>query len=115
MVSKTNRNLILFVIVIAIIGAVYAIQYAKEMSTDKEVMKCIAENSILYVSKTCSHCAEQKLILGDSLEYFNLIDVAEHPEVWTEKNLIGVPTWEVEDKMYPGVKSVLELKNITGC
>lgn len=113
--GKKKSNLIMLAIILAIIGAIWAIEYTKDKYEDVRTMKCIAANSTLIVSKTCDYCYQQKLVLGDSIKYFEIIDVAEHPEVWEQYNLRGVPTWIVDEEKYAGLKTIKQLKEITSC
>ena len=36
-------------------------------------------------------------------------------EKCVEANIPGYPTWIINNKQYPGVKSIEELKQLTGC
>jgi len=109
-----KNNIILFVIIIAIILIISIIFYFKtNNSLDEKTARCIASKSQLYVSKTCSHCAEQKQILGDYFNYFNIIDCLE--EIEKCENILAVPTWIINNKQYTGVKSLKELKRLTNC
>ena len=119
MVSKAKRNVILLMVIVAIILAILIINYFKGLSNGQDAeLKCIAENSLLYVSKTCSHCAQQKSILGEGIKYFNMTDClesAEKTEYCAENNITSVPSWIINNTKYTGVKSIGELKSLTGC
>ena len=116
MTDKTKRNIILILLIVAIILVILIINYVKGNSNGSdETLKCIAENSKLYVSKTCSHCAEQKAILGDGLNYFNMTDCAENAQKCADDGVAVVPTWIIGNQTYSGVKSIDELKILTGC
>lgn len=110
----------IIILVVVVIAIILIINHLKGSSSENEAtMKCIAERSRVIVSPTCSACAYQKQILKENLEdyenYFELIDVSEHPEIWEEYSLEGVPTWIINETLYPGVRSIEELKIITGC
>ena len=106
-------NLVFWGIAIAVVILVALIFYFKSDSADDETLKCIANNSKLYVLKTCSHCADQKQILGSGLKYFELIDCGDFPEKCI--GISGVPAWEINGERSSGVKSISELKELTGC
>ena len=118
-----KKSISTFIILIAVvITIILFINYLKKddnSNASKEEMLCIAENSKLIVSVTCGHCTDQKKILKDNLEdyenYFELLEILENPELWEQYNLIGVPTWVINEKTYPGVKSIKKLKELTGC
>ena len=113
-----KNTFILIGLIAVIILAVGVISYFKASPitgltiTDDEA-KAIAANSTLIYSKTCSHCIEQEQILGKYIIYFNLVDVAEHPEILKQYQVKGVPAWIINGKKYEGVKSLKELKDLT--
>jgi len=109
-------KIILAILIMTVIGIIITITLANQpKNTDEQTMQCIAENSKLIVSKTCGHCAHQKEILGDHLNKFTLLSVDENPGLYEEYNLIGVPTWIINENTYPGLKSIEQLKELTGC
>jgi len=117
MTTKKKSNIIMIVLIIAIILVIIGIEYIQGdwFNGDEKTLKCIADNSVLYVSKTCSHCAAQKLELGDDIKFFNIIDCTEDPDKCVEAELIGVPTWIINEEKYPGRRTIEELKELTNC
>lgn len=105
--------IILSVAVIIIILAIYF--FRKNGNLDEEIIKCIASKSLLIAKKDCGTCAYQKQILGNYTSYFDIIDIIEYPEIVEQYNLIKVPTWIIDGKKYTGVKTLKDLKKITGC
>ena len=113
---KTKEIIFTIALIIIIISAIFIITSLKPNGNhEEEEMQCIADNSKLIVSKTCGHCATQKNMLGEHLNKFTLLSVNEHPELWEQYNLIGVPTWIINEKSYPGVQSITKLKELTNC
>lgn len=114
---KTKEITFTVVLVVIIIAVIFSINYfkANENSINEETMKCIANNTILVVSKTCSHCANQKKALEPYLNDFKLLEVTENPDIIQKYNIRAVPTWIISEKIYEGEKSVNELKQLTGC
>lgn len=76
---------------------------------------CIASEAKLYTSMGCSYCEKQKKILGDDLELFSVTECRDNPEVCVQSNIQVIPTWIIDDKDYAGVRSLEELKELTGC
>ena len=114
--KKDVNKFIFFLLIIVIIGAIFLINYLKSNDNpEEETMKCIAEKSELFVSKTCGHCASQKQILGEYITYFNIIDCTTNQEKCTSNNILYVPTWIIDDKKYTGKKAISELKELTKC
>ena len=113
---KTKEITVIVFLVIVVLGMILFINYVKANGdSDEKTMKCIAEKSQIVVSKTCSACAYQKEILGGYAEYFELIDFSEHPEIIEQYSITGVPTWIINNQAYPKVKSIEQLKELTGC
>lgn len=107
---------VLIILTAIVIGIILIISYLKDGgNSDNEMMKCIANNSLLIVSKTCSHCANQLKILGDSKDKFEIIYIDEAPEVIDQYGITGVPAWVINGRVYSGVKSINGLKKLTGC
>ena len=107
---------ILIILVVVVIGIILVINYINDDGDyDAETMQCIADNSMLIASKTCSHCIEQKIILGDDYGIFNVVYVGEYPGIFDEYNLRGVPAWIINNDIYYGPQEVSKLKQLTGC
>lgn len=74
----------------------------------------------MYTAYTCPHCHEQKQLLGK--EAVNLINDIEcnpkgknaRPELCQAAGLKGVPTWEINGKLYPGVQRLETLADLSG-
>jgi glutaredoxin len=115
---KNKKKLIIWLTIILIIAAVALINYWPSNSNsdiDEATMQCIAQNSQLYVSKTCPHCAQQKQILGDYLSLFEMIDCIDNQQACIEAGIEYVPTWVIRGERNTGVFELSELKAMTGC
>jgi len=116
--KRVKNNIIILIIALAIVIIIFAVIYhGKSIVLEEKEFKCIAEKSELYTTKTCSHCAEQKIILGDYLGYFNVIDCLDPTQIekCKENNIDRVPAWKINDSVYFGVRNLNELKTLTGC
>ncbi len=78
-------------------------------------IKCIAGKSKLYISRTCGHCANQKEILGEYLDYFDVTDCVSDQQGCIDAEIKGVPTWIISSEKYTGTKSLKDLKQLAGC
>lgn len=107
--------LVLGIIVILIIIGIKFIPDLFQPEITEQDMQCIADNSILIVSKTCGYCAKQKEMLGEHLNKFNLLYTDEDPTLFDTYNLRGVPTWVINERSISGVQSLKTLKELTGC
>jgi len=115
-----KNTIVLLVLIAIVIASISLIYYVKANGNhDNITMMCIAENSKIIVSPTCSACAYQKNILKEHMEnyedYFKIISLAEHPELLEQYNLKGVPTWIINEQTYTGARSINQLKELTGC
>jgi len=117
---KISNNLISILIIIAVIG-IFVLFFVKNNQTQStenvsdQVMRCIAGKSEVYVSTGCPHCAKQEEILGSSLQYFILTDCRKTSQECVDKNIQVVPTWIISGERYEGVRSIAQLRNLTGC
>ena len=100
-------------IVILIIIAILTLK--NNSNHDEEVIKCIAEKAKIYSSLTCSACKKQKEIFG---EYYNLLDETDcfyETQKCIDAQIPGYPTWIINGQQNPGVKTIEQLKQLTGC
>jgi glutaredoxin len=111
--NKSKGGIFIFVILVVIIS-ILVIDNQK-IDPDENLMRCIAKESKLYVLKTCGHCAAQKQILGDHLKLFNLVECSEERDECTKRGIKGVPAWFINDQVHSGVRSIDQLKELTGC
>ena len=113
--KDTKIYLILIIIVILIIGVIYYIKNNNKITPEETTMKCISSKAILYSKTDCSHCKQQKQILGEYSNLFNIIECDKQPILCSKNSITGTPTWEINGKFYQGVKSIKELSDLTGC
>lgn len=109
----TKIYLSLVVIVIIIIAGIYYLKSNNQTTPEEQTMKCIASKAILYSQTTCSHCKQQKEILGEYVKLFTVIECDKEPSKCIE--IKGTPTWKINEKYYEGVKSIKELADTAGC
>lgn len=86
-----------------------------QITPEEKTMRCIAEKSVLYSKTTCVLCKQQKEILGNYIELFKIAECDETPEICLLKQIKATPTWEINGKLYSGVKSIKELADLAGC
>jgi glutaredoxin len=107
--------LILVVIILAVIAGIYYFKNIKQTTPEENTIKCIAKNAVMYSQTDCSHCKQQKQILGEYQSLFNIIECDKETDLCMKKEIIGTPTWEINGKFYPGIKSIKELADLTNC
>lgn len=78
--------------------------------------KCLTEKgAMIYTSKTCSHCQNQKKLFGDSWQYINDVDCNDNPIVCSQAGIQGVPNWMINGESLLGEQSLEILAEKTGC
>lgn len=78
--------------------------------------QCLSDNGVvMYGTRTCGVCSMQKEVFGDSFQYVNYIAYNEDPDLFHEKNISSVPTWEIDGEFHVGLKTIEQLSDLTGC
>lgn len=106
------------IVILIIIGIYYWKNSNSNETVNEEIMKCIAEKSIMYSQTACSHCIQQKEILGDYLELFNVIECDESKEETKkclDEGITGTPTWVINGKKAEGIQSIKQLRELAEC
>lgn len=111
--KKVYKSQLIVLGIILLVIAIFFIPTKKVAETEEEIAKCIGEKATLYVQLGCSHCKTQENILGENMNYINMVDCFYEPEKCS--SVEATPTWEIKGKYYIGVKSFNELKEMTGC
>ncbi|PSR16051.1 hypothetical protein C8255_19875 [filamentous cyanobacterium CCP3] len=88
----------------------YEAQLAEHLATTGGVM---------YGAYWCPHCADQKAMFKESAEQLPYVECAAdgdnpQPELCQQKGIAGYPTWEIGGQLYPGVRSLDELADLSG-
>lgn len=77
-----------------------------------------ATGSAMYGAYWCPHCADQKAIFGDAVDQLPYVECAAdgenaQPDLCSAKGIQAYPTWEINGQLYPGVKSLDELAQLS--
>jgi hypothetical protein len=114
--------LLIFVVVLAIIGVIFYFKEKNPENNDscpitEETINCIANKSILIASPTCPHCAEQEDILAGNISCFKVYftNKEEGMALADKYGVEYVPAWIINEKVNYGVKTIEQLKEMTGC
>ena len=83
----------------------------------KALAQCLADNNAtMYGAYWCSHCQNQKTLLGDSFELVNYVECTEETQLCLDKKIEGYPTWIFGDgHRLAGELSLKELAQESGC
>jgi len=78
--------------------------------------KCLTQKgAAMYGLKTCSHCADQKAMFGNSFQYVTYVECSEQQALCNAKGVTAVPSWEINGKIEVGVKPLADLSTEIGC
>lgn len=78
--------------------------------------RCLTEKGVvMYGSKYCPHCLNQKEMFGTSFQYINYVECTEDSNLCTEKGITAVPAWSINGNLYTGEKTIQELSSLSGC
>ncbi|MHA1852452.1 MAG: glutaredoxin family protein [Candidatus Heimdallarchaeaceae archaeon] len=78
--------------------------------------QCLSDKGIvMYGSKYCSHCENQKALFGDAFKYINYVECTENKQTCIEKGIMYVPAWIINGEKYTGEMSLERLSELSGC
>lgn len=134
--SKKN---IIIVIVLVVVVAALVVFVSRQPQVEKEqgervagaydeFAQCLYSNGMrMYGSVTCSLCARQRALFGNSFDLIKEIECDprnddSQTELCIEKNISHTPTWIFEGKdennvhrFEPGLISLKKLSEVSGC
>ncbi|MFH7243739.1 MAG: glutaredoxin family protein [Spirulina sp.] len=78
-----------------------------------------ATGGTMYGAYWCPHCADQKAMFGDAVDQLPYVECAAdgenaQPDLCSAKGIQAYPTWEINGQLYPGVKSLEDLAQLSG-
>jgi protein-disulfide isomerase len=78
--------------------------------------KCLTDKGVvMYGSKYCPHCRNQKEMFGDAFQYVNYIECTEERQKCMDAGITGVPAWIIDGNKYEGVQPLEKLAELAGC
>ena len=109
-----KKILLIFMLIFAI-SFVYGCGQQDENGKYDTFAKALTENSVkMYGTEWCSHCKSQKELFGASFQYINYIDCDKQSEECQTAGVKGFPTWEIDERLYPGEQSFEDLSLYSG-
>ena len=92
----------------------------KENQANVNFAKFLTNNNVvLYTAWYCSHCHNQKDLFGkEALKELTIVECAEQDEytfseVCKAKDITGTPSWEIDNHIFSGTRSLAELAELT--
>lgn len=117
----TSKHLAIVAIVAVAAVAVYYIGAfltgrATEVGNYDDLAKCLTDKgAVMYGSKYCGHCENQKELFGNSFQYITYVECTEQTQLCQENGVRAVPAWEINGELHVGFKSLDELALMVGC
>ena len=108
-----KKNYVTILIILGIIIFSIIVLNKPSIETSEDVVKCIGENSKLYVQLGCHACESQEELFGENYKYLDVVDCFYDRDKCSE--IRYTPTWIIKGEKYVGVQSIEELKELTGC
>jgi protein-disulfide isomerase len=113
---KVKINLWAIAIVVGILGLVVWKNLAPSDETLGAFAQCLADKGVvMYGSKYCGHCNNQKKMFGDSFKYITYIECTEQMQTCQDNGITGVPAWIINGQKYTGEQSIERLSQLSGC
>lgn len=110
------------VVIIIVAGILFLVQTNSKPGKLDQFAQCLKDKgAVFYGAFWCSHCQNQKAMLGKSAEFLPYIECST-PDgkgqlaICKEKNITAYPTWEFTDGSRElGEVSLQKLSEKTGC
>ena len=82
--------------------------------------KCLTSNGVkMYGSFQCPHCADQKVLFGDSIKYVDYVEcgplTGPEAQVCKDANIVGYPTWKIGGSYVKGTQTLQDLAKYSNC
>ena len=108
-----KKHVTILVILSVIIFSIIIIFDEPNTETSEDIVKCIGQNSKLYVQLGCHACESQEEIFGENYKYLDVVDCFYERDKCSE--IKYTPTWIIKGEEYVGVQSIEKLKELVGC
>lgn len=99
-------------------GSKNAITGTATFDTDTLAQCIIDSGAIFYGTEWCSHCKNQKELLGDTYNTYKTqfyVDCDKEPNKCSDAGIRGYPTWIIDGQKYEGVQQIDRLANLLSC
>ena len=92
----------------------------KNTASIDDFAKCVGEKTKMYGAFWCGHCQNQKKMFGSAFQYVDYIECDPRGEnsqtdLCLAVGIQGYPSWEINNKLYPGEMSLEKLAELSGC
>ncbi|HLC47729.1 MAG TPA: hypothetical protein VJI13_01535 [Candidatus Norongarragalinales archaeon] len=115
-----NKLIIAGLVIVLVIGGLVVFTSSLPGEYDKFAQCLSNKDATMYGAYWCSHCANQKKMLGNSFKYVNYVECDSagpngKPDLCRQKGITGYPTWIIGNQTYEGEQNLQTLSALTGC
>ena len=114
-IKKKTLNYCVMAIIFLILLTIVIIKIDDNPEINADIVKCIGENSKLYVQTGCGACQVQEDLFGNNYELLDITDCIYEREACTNAQISVTPTWIIGGQSYEGVQQLDRLQEITDC
>ena len=108
-----KKSWVTIIVIIAVIILAIILLRTPSAKVDERTSICIGEKSELYTQLGCHACETQEEMFGEYYEHLNVIDCFYDRDKCDD--IQYTPTWIIDGEKHTGVRSIEELKELTGC
>lgn len=116
--KRRVKRILIWAIVIIAAAAIAFFVYKKTSGPGKydTLARCMTEHGMtMYGTDWCPHCQRQKQLFGKSFQYINYVN-CDLGDACNKAGVQSYPTWAKDGQLFPpGVKSLAELTQTSGC
>lgn len=113
---KRKDTWITFLVIAGIlVVSLFVLSDRNSYETEEDFVRCLGNNSTLYVQDGCSHCETQLDMFGRNRDDLRIVDCFNNQKECINEGVSGTPSWKINGKIYAGVKSINKLKDLSGC
>lgn len=120
--QKRNKLIITFVFLVFLVAGLYFFTdwfskttgYAVGEDPDINLANCLTSKGIkMYGGKSCPICKFQESLFGEAFKFIPYVDCSK--KLMECFDLESVPAWEINGKIYYGIKELSTLRILSGC
>jgi hypothetical protein len=114
---KWNINTVYYIVLAAIaIILLLWLFWPQAAVSQNSFGECLTTNGVtMYGSDQCSHCENQKKILGEDYKSINYVNCDFNEDECRQKGISFYPVWSRDNQVLAGVQSLQSLSEFSGC
>ena len=113
--NKQNKKKKIFIYSLMIIFLSSILVVGAMKYNEVQTMKCIGENSQLFVQPGSNKCQEQTEIFGENIKYLEVTDCFSERNKCKNIEIASTPIWIVNGEEYKDLYNLNSIKELTHC